>query len=192
MSARTLKQQVGSDQKVAGEKTVSAKQQSTAVDDLQVGRRRGSSFKELEIEQTMAVEKKANLGFGRRNKTPAQLMSQNDEHIEDNILYFSDGSFLSPCYLSPMTLGNKTWLTCLHYYLVAPSFSGHYIGYRLARSNRFSYVTGTQGSSRLVGGKEVPVRLQCFRTTPARQSRQGGRRTKGLERGAIRGNPSYN
>lgn len=94
-----------------------------ALDDSGVGRR--LSIRELEEAKAKATEKKARLGFGRRNKdkSPANALSPRskslgkDEHIEDGVLYFSDASCLSPSYALNLTLAGQIWPTCLHYYL---------------------------------------------------------------------------
>jgi hypothetical protein len=95
-----------------------------ALDDSGVGRR--LSLREIEKANEKATEKKARLGFGRRNKdkSPANALSPRskslgkDEHIEDGVLYFSDASCLSPSYALNMTLAGRLWPTSLHYYLV--------------------------------------------------------------------------
>ena len=99
-----------------------------ALDDSGVGRR--LSIRELEEAKAKATEKKAWLGFGRRNKdkSPANALSPRskslgkDEHIEDGVLYFSDASCLSPSYALNLTLAGQLWPTCLHYYLVLSLF----------------------------------------------------------------------
>lgn len=99
-----------------------------ALDDSGVGRR--LSIRELEEAKAKATEKKARLGFGRRNKdkSPANALSPRskslgkDEHVEDGVLYFSDASCLSPSYALNLTLAGQIWPTCLHYYLVPSLF----------------------------------------------------------------------
>lgn len=149
LSDRNLKQKISHED--VGTKTksglldVTAHSEPRVKDDLFIARR--ASFKEKELEREKAVEKKALRAFVRKKKdkdkkdkkdkrkdkekdkekdTPAVpefVGALKDEHIEDNILYFSDASFLSPMFLSPMTLSNQTWLTCMHYYLVRALFN---------------------------------------------------------------------
>lgn len=103
------------------------KTEPRAKDDLYVFRR--PSIRDVELEREKAVEKKALRAFVRRRKNwkgnkklfgpeISGVGAQKDEHVENNILFFSEASFLSPTFLCPITLCNKTWLTCLHYYLV--------------------------------------------------------------------------
>jgi hypothetical protein len=90
-----------------------------AMDDSNVGRR--LSLRDIDAANTKAAEKKARLGFGKRVKlatSSLQATPDKDCLVEDGILYFSDSSALSPCFVLPLTLAGYAWPTCLHYYLV--------------------------------------------------------------------------